>query len=314
MRAAPKPAGEMTMVERHVQRMMAARAEEEMETARQASRAETLRREGEEALRALGDLDVDSDSENEDDDAAGFTGRARRSLRRERGGERPLGEAPPESGDVRVRAVTPAELGMAYAWMRRDQRRYANAVRFWDTAASSIQAAFEGDFGEETGVCFQTERGTGSARDVDVNVSASEKKTSRVLGAFCDALGPAPVAFAVLKSDGLVVDAMGVRQGLRRLGFGRALALELVRRAKRAAEELAGPPEYVIDALPGSVPFWRALGFAPCGGKDSPTTRVMRRLCGDVAMAVDLLEDPPEPRGDEWWLPARRKRFGDAEA
>ena len=34
---------------------------------------------------------------------------------------------------------------MAYAWMRRDQRRYANAVKFWDTAASSIQAAF-GDF------------------------------------------------------------------------------------------------------------------------------------------------------------------------
>ena len=280
------------MVERHVQRMMAARAEEEMETARQASRAETLRREGEEALRALGDLDVDSDSENEDDDAAGFTGRARRNLRRERGGERPLGEAPPESGDVRVRAVTPAELGMAYAWMRRDQRRYANAVRFWDTAASSIQAAFE-ERGEETGVLKQNER---------------------VLGAFCDALGPAPVAFAVLKSDGLVVDAMGVRQGLRRLGFWRALALELVRRAKRAAAELAGPPEYVIDALPSSVPFWETLGFKPCGGTDSPTTRVMRRLCGDVAMAVDLLEDPPEPRGDEWWLPARRKRFGEAEA
>lgn len=280
------------MVERHVQRMMAARAEEEMETARQASRAETLRREGEEALRALGDLDVDSDSENEDDDAAGFTGRARRNARRERGGEKPLGEAPPEIRDVRVRAVTPAELGMAYAWMRRDQRRYANAVRFWDTAASSIQAAFE-ERGEETGVSKQNER---------------------VLGAFCDALGPAPVAFAVLKSDGLVVDAMGVRQGLRRLGFGRALALELVRRAKRAAAELAGPPEYVIDALPSSVPFWETLGFKPCGGKDSPTTRVMRRLCGDVAMAVDLLEDPPEPRGDEWWLPARRKRFGDAEA
>ena len=280
------------MVERHVQRMMAARAEEEMETARQASRAETLRREGEEALHALGDLDVDSDSENEDDDAAGFTGRARRNARRERGGEKPLGETPPEIRDVRVRGVTPAELGMAYAWMRRDQRRYANAVRFWDTAASSIQAAFE-ERGEETNVLKQNER---------------------VLGAFCDALSPAPVAFAVLKSDGLVVDAMGVRQGLRRLGFGRALALELVRRAKRAAAELAGPPEYVIDALPSSVPFWETLGFKPCGGKDSPTTRVMRRLCGDVAMAVDLLEDPPEPRGDEWWLPARRKRFGDAEA
>jgi GNAT superfamily N-acetyltransferase len=271
-----------------------------METARQASRAETLRREGEEALRALGDLDVDSDSENEDDDAAGFTGRARRNLRRERGGEKPLGEAPPEIRDVRVRAVTPAELGMAYAWMRRDQRRYANAVRFWDTAASSIQAAFE-ERGEETNVLKQNENVGGLS-------------SSRVLGAFCDALGPAPVAFAVLKSDGLVVDAMGVRQGLRRLGFGRALALELVRRAKRAAAELAGPPEYVIDALPSSVPFWETLGFKPCGGTDSPTTRVMRRLCGDVAMAVDLLEDPPEPRGDEWWLPARRKRFGDAEA
>ena len=298
MRAAPKPAGEMTVVERHVQRMMAARAEEEMETARQASRAETLRREGEEALRAVGDLDVDSDSENEDDDAAGFTGRARRDLRRERGGE---GEAPPAS-DVRVRAMTPAELGMAYAWMRRDQRRYANAVKFWDTAASSIQAAFEETLHPESG-------------ETSVSSSSSEtSSSSRVLGAFCAATGPAPVAFAVLKSDGLVVDAMGVRQGLRRLGFGRALALELVRRARRAAAERAGPPEYVIDALPGSVPFWRAIGFAPAGGADSPTTAVMRRLCGDVAMAVDLLEDPPAPSGDEWWVPARRKRFGDAEA
>ena len=205
------------MVERHVQRMMAARAEEEMETARQASRAETLRREGEEALRAVEDLDVDSDSENEDDDAAGFTGRARRDLRRERGGE---GEAPPAS-DVRVRAMTPAELGMAYAWMRRDQRRYANAVKFWDTAASSIQAAFEETLSQNPG-------------ETSVSSSSSSETSSspRVLGAFCAATGPAPVAFAVLKSDGLVVDAMGVRQGLRRLGFGRALALELVRRAR----------------------------------------------------------------------------------
>ena len=269
------------MVERHVQRMMAARAEEEMETANQASLSETLRREGEEALRAVGDLDVDSDSENEDDDAAGFTGHARRDLRRERGGE---GEAPPAS-DVRVRAMTPAELGMAYAWMRRDQRRYANAVKFWDTAASSIQAAFE----EKT------------ARKTSSETSSSP----RVLGAFCAATGPAPVAFAC-SGDGLVVDAMGVRQGLRRLGFGRALALELVRRARRGGG-CAGPPEYVIDALPGSVPFWRAIGFAPAGGADSPTTAVMRRLCGDVAMAVDLLEDLPAPT-------ARRKRFGDAEA
>lgn len=279
------------MVERHVQRMMAARAEEEMETSRQASRAETLRREGEEALRALGDLDVDSDSETEDDDAAGFTGCARRNARRERRGDTE-GEDP-LARDVRVRAVTPAELGMAYAWMRRDQRRYTNAVKFWDTAASSIQAAFE----EKT------------ARKTSSETSSSP----RVLGAFCAALGPAPVAFAVLKSDGLVVDAMGVRQGLRRLGFGRALALELVRRARGAAAELAGPPEYVIDALPGSVPFWRALGFQPAGGADSPTTGVMRRLCGDVAMALDLLDDPPTPRGDEWWMPARTKRFGDAE-
>ena len=291
----------MTMVERHVQRMMAARAEEEMETSRQASRAETLRREGEEALRALGDLDVDSDSENEDDDAAGFTGCARRNARRERGGE--TEDASPFASDVRVRAVTPAELGMAYAWMRRDQRRYADAVKFWDTAASSIQAAFE-----DTRIL-----NPGLPKEAG-ETSSETSSSSRVLGAFCEALGPAPVAFAVLKSDGLVVDAMGVRQGLRRLGFGRALALELVRRAKRAAAELAGPPEYVIDALPGSVPFWRAIGFAPAGGADSPTTRVMRRLCGDVAMAVDLLEDPPAPSGDEWWVPAREKRFGDARA
>ena len=99
--------------------------------------------------------------------------------------------------------MTPAELGMAYAWMRRDQRRYANAVKFWDSAASSIQAAFEETLNPESG-----------ETSVSSSSSFETSSSSRVLGAFCAATGPAPVAFAVLKSDGLVALVAEGAQGV----------------------------------------------------------------------------------------------------
>ena len=126
------------------------------------------------------------------------------------------------------------------------------------------------------------------------------------MGAFAPALSPAPVGFALFKDDGLTVDAMGVRHGLRRLGIGRHIARAFVDRAKIAALALAGPPEYRVDSVPSATSFWRALGFEARGGSDSPTTRVMRRLCGDVSMVLTLVEDPPTPVGDEWWLPRGR--------
>jgi hypothetical protein len=60
-----------------------------------------------------------------------------------------------------------------------------------------------------------------------------------------------------VKDDGLTVDAMGVRQGLRRLGLGAQVAAAFIERARTAAQVLAGPPEYLIDSVPGAVAFWR---------------------------------------------------------
>lgn len=157
--AAKKPESEMTTVEKHVARMLAANAAVEMETARQAHRAETLRRTGESALVALGDLDVDSDSETEDDTSAGFTGKARREVRCRRRVSRHEDENEDEHEDVfrvSIRALSARELGMTYAWMRRDQARYENAVKFWDNASSSIQAAWEEtDFGGGRCLCVE---------------------------------------------------------------------------------------------------------------------------------------------------------------
>ena len=79
------------------------------------------------------------------------------------------------------------------------------------------------------------------------------------------------MAFAVLKSDGLVVDAMGVRQGLRRLGFDGALALELVRRAYGARRRNARTADASSTALP-ACRSCRAIGFAPAGGATRPLT------------------------------------------
>ena len=86
------------------------------------------------------------------------------------------------------------------------------------------------------------------------------------------------------------------------MGLGKTVASAFIDRARRAAKVRAGPPECVIDAVPDAVAFWRAMGFSNRGGADSPTTAVMRKLCGDVAMSMTLLEDPPTPRGHEWWF------------
>ena len=116
----------------------------------------------------------------------------------------------------------------------------------------------------------------------------------------------------MLKDDGLTVDAMGVRQGLRRMGLGAMVARAFIDRAREAARVRAGPPEYLIDAIPGAVAFWTRLGFVATSGRDSPTTAVMRRMCNDTAMVYQLLDhsEAPEPEGAEWWLKKYRAGTG----
>jgi len=114
--AAPKPARELSIVEKHVRAMMNKRAEEQLEQVRLGQRADALRLGGEAQLCGLGDLDEDSDSGGDDGGAVGATGRARRRSKTHDGKF-------DGAGDVVVRAMTAAELGMAYAWMKRDQRR-----------------------------------------------------------------------------------------------------------------------------------------------------------------------------------------------
>ena len=245
-----------------------------METARQASRAETPRREGEEALRAVGDLDVDSDSENEDDDAAGFTGRAS-DFRRERGGEGDVPRARARS------ASTPPSMGMAYAWMRRDQRRYANAVKFWDTAASSIQAAFEETLAQNRPVPRYARADTFRRRACSARFAPRRVPPGGVRGAQERRAG-------------------GGRDGrahhLRRLGFGRALASSVpgAPREARGGGKTAGLL-IVIDGGARPVPRMARLlfragdaGLAHHRG-DAAAVRERPRH------SVDLLEDLPAP-------------------
>ena len=290
-----KPARELSIVEKHVRAMMNRRAEEQLEQVRLRQRAEALRVAGEAALAALGDLDEDSDSECDSDAEAangvgaggGAMGRARRRGRRE-------GKFSDTTEDeVSVRPMTAAELGMAYAWMRRDQRRYDGATKFWDNAGEGIQE------------CFEDKTPPG-----DSSVHAAVGAWPRLTGAFAARLGPAPVGFVMLKDDGLTVDAMGIRQGLRRMGLGKRVARMLIERARDAAKQGVGPPEYLIDAVPGAVAFWTNLGFVITSGRDSPTTAVMRRMCNDTAMVYKLLDDPPQPKGDEWWMKKIRMGCG----
>ena len=190
----------MTVVERQVAAMLRKQREEQDEQAALARRAEELRSRGEQALDDNGDLDVDSDSEHDDLERRGATGRARREFR-DRG---IVFDSSTDEVTVTVRAMTDLELGMAFAWMRRDQRRYEGATSFWSKAGTGIQE------------CFEEERCPG-----DKDVHAAVGAWPRLTGAFVPFLGPAPFAFAMLKDDGLTVDTMGVRQGFRRMGLGK---------------------------------------------------------------------------------------------
>ena len=110
---------EMTVVERQVAAMMRKQREEQDEQAALSRRAEELRSRGEQALNDNGDLDEDLDSEHDDLERRGATGRARREFR-DRG---IVFDSSTDEVTVTVRAMTDLELGMAFAWMRRDQRR-----------------------------------------------------------------------------------------------------------------------------------------------------------------------------------------------
>ena len=83
-----------------------------------------------------------------------------------------------------MRAMTALELGMAYAWMKRDQNRYEGATKFWNNAAEGIQE------------CFEDAVAPG---DPSVHAAAGVGAWPRITGAFASRLGPAPVGFAMLK-------------------------------------------------------------------------------------------------------------------
>ena len=69
-----------------------------------------------------------------------------------------------------------------------------------------------------------------------------------------------------------------------------------------------GPPEYRVDSVPPRRRFFARWVSRRAEGLDSPTTRVMRRLCGDVSMVLTLVEDPPTPVGDERLVAAGKRR------
>ena len=234
-----KQTGELTIVERQVRRMMDARAKEREEELRLENDANALRKAGEARLREL-ELDGDDDA-----DAANV----------------PV--------VVELRKMTSIELGMAYAWMRKDEIEYGDdSTKFWSNAAGSVQELFE-----ETHA------------PGDEALLNSVEPWPKLLGAFARGK-PVPVGFAMLKSDGLTVEACGVRQSMRRLGYGRQIAMLCIERARVAAAAGAGPPVYRIDEVPSAVAFWKSLGFRPSKEEDDAYTRVMRKVCGDVSLEL----------------------------
>ena len=304
-RARDVPFSEMTIVEKQVAMMMRQRDEEDAERHRLGQRAEALRKDGEAALIALGDLDEDSDSEAEDDDVAGAMGRARRDARR-------LGTlvriTAPGSNPAPPRSRSP-RAGRRHR-PRDDPRGARHGVRVDAARPASVRGRDE--------VLGQRVRGhpirvRGARPPGPPDAPGRPRRRASAARRRRVPPRPRPRARRLRPPQGRRPHRRrhGVRQGLRRLGIGAAVARRFIDRARAAAVTRAGPPTYDVDAMPAAVAFWTALGFERAKtGADSPTTKVMRRLCGDVAMTLELVADPPEPEGGEWWAPKSARGGG----
>ena len=292
-----------SIVEKQVAMMMRQRDEEDAERHRLGQRAEALRKDGEAALIALGDLDEDSDSEAEDDDVAGAMGRARRDARRlgtlvriTAPGSRPPRSRSPRAGRRHRPRDDPRGARHGVRGMRRDQRRYEGATKFWDNARSAgIRSLFE----EPDPPGHPT------------LLDAPASRLPRVVGAFHPR--PRPRARRLRPPQGRRPHRRrhGGRQGLRRLGIGAAVARRFIDRARAAAVTRAGPPTYDADAMPAAVAFWTALGFERAGDggglADDEGDEAPVRGRGDDARARGRSAGAG---GGEWWAPKSARGGG----
>ena len=74
-----------------------------------------------------------------------------------------------------------------------------------------------------------------------------------------------PVGFAITRSDGVTIEAMGTYSSLRGCGVGRVLATYFIVLAAQRGKEA-----YAIDALNGALAFWRRIGFKLVPPRDIP--------------------------------------------
>ena len=242
--------GPSTYMDRLVAREIEAMRRQGDEEAREAYRLRTAA----DGLRAAAEALLDAaDARAEERDASRGGGAVRFGV--------------PEGAALVARRMTAAEMGQAFAWMRRDQHSSATCVRFWDKAAESIMGLFEADGSVTPG---------------------EPPPTQRLFGYFERGAGKgaAPLGFAACKDDGVSVDVMGVRLAARGRGVGRAIAEHLIELANARAKRLAdqgrredAPRRYVLDSIPAALPFWRALGFTAMAEEEVDVEdRVMGKL------------------------------------
>ena len=122
--------------------------------------------------------------------------------------------------------MTKEELGLCYCWLKKDEEE--GCEKWFSKCGQAIQACFED--GEKEGA---------------------------LTGLFVRGV-PYPVGFAVCKSKPksiFAIDVMAIRRIWRRRGLGVAMARHFMALAKAAGET-----SYELDALPGSVQFWKSQG------------------------------------------------------
>jgi len=129
--------------------------------------------------------------------------------------------------ELSVRSMTKVELGLCYCWLKKDEEE--GCEKWWSKGSQSIQASFEnGEIeGELTGLFYE---------GVEY-----------------------PLAFCICKAKPKNVnsiDVVAVRRIWRRKGLGTAFAGHFMSLACEKGDEY-----YDLDALPGSMHFWKRAGF-----------------------------------------------------
>ena len=157
-----------------------------------------------------------------------------------------------------VRRPSDFELGILYNWLQEDEETWSDAGNRKNPAPYYTRAVATGAL---QSVYEEEECGASRGRK-------RFQRCKRLVCAFATG-GTFPAAFAVLKEDGVTIDAIGTCTCCRGKRAATALVNSCVSEARRR-----GMKEYMVDSLISSLLFWRKQGFQTVPAREIPPLKL----------------------------------------